>query len=68
MHPILLFNASSDLPSEQDSLIDQKLGENYLSLVKGGIIYSLTVHRQLDVRAIAPVENVFLGNQKYSRN
>lgn len=59
MHPILLFDASSDLPSEQDSSTDHKLDE-YLRLVKGGVVYSLTVHRQFDARAIAPVGNIFL--------
>lgn len=63
MHPILLFDASPDFPSEQGSLIDHRLDENYLSLVKGGVVYSLTVHRQLDARAIAPVENIFLGTK-----
>lgn len=63
LHPIFLFDAPSDFPSEQDSLIDHKLGKNYLNLVKGGVVYTLTVHRQLDVRAIAPVEDIFLGTE-----
>ena len=60
VHPILLFDESFDFPSEQGSLIDHKLGENYLILVKGSAVYSLTLHRPLDALDIVPAEDIFL--------
>lgn len=67
IHPIFLFDASSDFPSGRGSSVDHKLGENYLNLAKGRVVYSLTVHRQFDVRAIAPAENIFLKTKNILR-